>query len=95
MPVHDGGHQCDQPAHHEVDPGDGEQHECSSNTGLKGRAPRFTLNEGETWELPQSHYTSEGAELGGGIIPKDAFVVEVEDRTRACGCECGRSVTGR
>ncbi len=43
--------------------------------------------------MPQSRYTSEGVDLGGGIIPMDAFVVEVEDHTRACACECGRSVT--
>ena len=57
------------------------------------KLPRFALAAGEGWEMPQSRYTSEGAELGGGIIPQDSYTIEIEDRTRAYGCECGRSVT--
>lgn len=54
------------------------------------KLPRFTMCEGDEWELPQSRYQPDGsAELGGGTIPKDAFIVEVEDQTRACGCHCG------
>lgn len=56
------------------------------------RLPRFTMHEGETWELPQVRYLPDGsAELGGGILPKDSFIVEVEDDSRACGCNCGSS----
>ncbi len=55
------------------------------------KLPLFTMRTGEEWELPQSRYLADGsAELGGGIIPKDAFVIEVEDESRACGCTCGR-----
>jgi hypothetical protein len=53
------------------------------------KLPRFTLAQGEEWELPQSRYLSDGsAELGGGVIPRDSFFIEVEDQSRACGCEC-------
>lgn len=52
------------------------------------KLPRFTLAQGERWELPQSRYTPDGAELGGGVIPKDSFEIEVEDESRACGCPC-------
>ena len=32
------------------------------------KLPRFTLHEGEEWELPQSRYQADGsAELGGGF----------------------------
>lgn len=58
------------------------------------KLPRFSLLQGETWELPQSRYPPDGsAELGGGSIPKDSFTIEVEDESRACGCECWRSIT--
>ena len=52
------------------------------------KLPRFTMRPGDTWELPQSRYTADGAELGAGIIPRDSFIIEVADATRACGCEC-------
>jgi len=58
------------------------------------KLPRFTLHEGETWELPQSRYLADGsAELGGGIIPRDSFVIEIADQSRACGCECRKVTT--
>lgn len=52
------------------------------------KLPRFVMRQGETWELPQSRYTQDGAELGGGIIPRDSFEIVTADESRACGCEC-------
>ena len=53
------------------------------------RLPRFSFKPGEEWELPQSRYQVDGsAELGGGLIPADAFEVIVADESRACGCDC-------
>ena len=55
------------------------------------KLPRFTLHIGENWELPRSRYLTDGsAELGGGTIPKDSFIIEVADESRACGCECAK-----
>ena len=55
------------------------------------KLPRFTLAAGEEWEMPQARYTSEGAELGGGIIPKDAFEIVEEDHTVGAGQDPSRS----
>ena len=50
--------------------------------------------EVDLWELPQSRYQVDGsAELGGGIIPKDAFVIVTPDESKACGCTCKISTT--
>ena len=52
------------------------------------RLPRFTMRAGEEWELPQSRYTADGAELGGGTIPAGSFEIIEADESRACGCDC-------
>lgn len=53
------------------------------------KLPRFTMRADETWHLPQSRYQPDGsAELGGGIVPADTFVVEKPGDSRATGCAC-------
>lgn len=60
------------------------------------KLPRFSFKPGEEWELPQSRYLPSGeAELGGGTIPAGSFIVEVEDESRACGCDCNKSTNVR
>lgn len=53
------------------------------------RLPRFTMQAGEQWSLPQCRYTPDGsASLGAGLCPRDSFVVLAVDTDRACGCQC-------
>jgi hypothetical protein len=55
------------------------------------KLPRFSMHQGDEWHLPQSRYQLDGsAELGAGIVPRDAFKILVVDDTRACGCPCKR-----
>lgn len=58
------------------------------------KLPRFSFKAGESWELPQVRHNPDGsAELGGGTIPRDSFIIEIADESRACGCTCGRAIT--
>lgn len=53
------------------------------------KLPRFTMQAGEQWSLPQSRYNADGdASLGAGVCPRDSFKVLTVDADRACGCAC-------
>ncbi len=51
------------------------------------RLPRFTMKAGEDWHLPQSRINADGsADLGGGIVPADAYETIAKCHDLACGC---------
>lgn len=56
------------------------------------KLPRFTMREGETWDMPQRKYTADGgAHLGAGIVPPDSFEIVVVNVCQSTGCDCGYS----
>lgn len=47
--------------------------------------PRFTMEAGEHWNLPQSRYTDQGdAQMGGALAPAGSFTISTPDFRRAC-----------